>query len=386
MQVGPSTEPSSRMGPIIAPADGKLLRALTRLEPGERWALAPRRLDEAGAMWTPGIKSGVEPYGEYHLTEYFGPVLGIMRARDLDHALELQNAVAYGLTAGLHSLDAAEIAAWVDGVQAGTLYVNRGTTGAIVRRQPFGGWKRSVVGPTAKAGGPNYLLSLGTVHPAPEPVGAVAAGAGAAVVSAPVNALIEGFADAPGGAGGAASADDARAYLHRAARSDARAWQGEFCVTRDVSGLTAERNAFRYLPLPVTIRASAGVPAPQVGRVLIAALRAGAPVELSTAVALSPRQAAAAAAAGIAVRIETEDVWLSRAATLHDARMRLIGASAADLLAAVGGTPDLAIYDNPVTESGRVELLPFLREQAISITAHRFGTPSPLVDAVPLTA
>ena len=97
---------------------------------------------------------------EFHRIEYFGPVLGIMTAAALDEAIELQNEVDYGLTAGLHSLERAEVAAWLDRVQAGNLYVNRGITGAVVRRQPFGGWKRSAVGPGAKAGGPNYLIGL----------------------------------------------------------------------------------------------------------------------------------------------------------------------------------------------------------------------------------
>ena len=164
MPVGEAADPATRMGPLIAPAEGKLLDALTRLGEGESWLLEPRRLDETGRLWSPGIKTGVRPGSEFHLTEYFGPVLGIIEARTLDEALELQNAVDYGLTAGLHSLDAGEIAHWLDRVEAGNLYVNRGTTGAIVQRQPFGGWKRSVVGPGAKAGGPNYLLGLGTVR------------------------------------------------------------------------------------------------------------------------------------------------------------------------------------------------------------------------------
>ncbi len=88
-----------------------------------------------------------------HLNEWFGPVLGVMSAPDLATATRWQNAVAYGLTAGLHSLSVAECEYWLEHVAAGNLYVNRGTTGAVVNRQPFGGWKRSSVGPTAKAGG-----------------------------------------------------------------------------------------------------------------------------------------------------------------------------------------------------------------------------------------
>jgi RHH-type proline utilization regulon transcriptional repressor/proline dehydrogenase/delta 1-pyrroline-5-carboxylate dehydrogenase len=103
------------------------------------------------------VKAG----SEYHLTEYFGPVLGIMTARTLEEAIALVNAIDYGLTSGIHSLDADEVGLWLDTIQAGNLYVNRGTTGAIVQRQPFGGWKKSAVGAGTKAGGPNYLFGLG---------------------------------------------------------------------------------------------------------------------------------------------------------------------------------------------------------------------------------
>src|SRR5690606_9649585 len=103
---------------------------------------------------------GVTAGSDAHRTEYFGPVLAVMTAETLDAAIELQNQVAYGLTAGLHSLDPVEQRIWTERVEAGNLYVNRGITGAIVRRQPFGGWKKSSVGSGAKAGGPNYLIGL----------------------------------------------------------------------------------------------------------------------------------------------------------------------------------------------------------------------------------
>ena len=76
---------------------------------------------------------------QYHLTEYFGPLLGIMTAATLGEAIAMVNEVDYGLTSGVHSLDPAEIDQWLTTIQAGNLYVNRGTTGAVVRRQPFGG-------------------------------------------------------------------------------------------------------------------------------------------------------------------------------------------------------------------------------------------------------
>ena len=175
LRVGPPDLPGTAVGPLIRPPEGPLADALTRLEPGERWLVPPRRADPAGYLWTPGVKTGVEPGSPFHLTECFGPVLGIMRAADLDQAIAWQSQPDYGLTAGLQALDPAEIESWRSRAAAGNLYVNRGITGAVVRRQPFGGWKRSAVGPGAKAGGPNYVASLGRwpgLAPGAEPAAA----------------------------------------------------------------------------------------------------------------------------------------------------------------------------------------------------------------------
>ena len=162
LRVGPATDLGTSVGPLTEPASGKLLRALTTLDPGESWLVAPRRLDDEGRLWSPGVKHGVAPGSWFHTTECFGPVLGVMRVETLDEAIDLQNAVAFGLTGGLHSLDEAEIDHWLDRVEVGNAYVNRHITGAVVQRQPFGGWKASTVGPGAKAGGPHYVAQIGT--------------------------------------------------------------------------------------------------------------------------------------------------------------------------------------------------------------------------------
>ena len=161
LRPGPGWRLSTTMGPLIRPPEGPLATALSRVEPGESWLVEPSPLDDRKFLWSPGVKAGVEPGSPFHLTECFGPVLGVMRAPDLDTALAWQNQTPFGLTGGLQALDPAEVAWWRERVDAGNLYVNRGITGAIVGRQPFGGWKRSVVGPAAKAGGPNYVASLG---------------------------------------------------------------------------------------------------------------------------------------------------------------------------------------------------------------------------------
>ncbi|MGN6742579.1 MAG: proline dehydrogenase family protein [Amnibacterium sp.] len=353
LTVGPAWEPTTQMGPVIEPAAGKLLEGLTALGPGERWLLQPKRLDDEGRLWSPGIRTGVRPGSPFHLTEYFGPVLGLMSADTLEEAIELQNAVAFGLTAGLQSLEPAEIGTWLEAVQAGNCYVNRGTTGAIVGRQPFGGWKRSSVGAGTKAGGPNYLIGLGSWTPdgvadAPE-----------VTLAGPVKRIVK-------------AADDA--FVTAGARSDEQAWRREFGVARELQALYAERNLLRYRPVPVTIRVEADAEQRDVLRVLAAGTRSGARLTVSSATALPAAVTALLDGLHVAHRVEQAPVLTGR--------VRLVGGSASALLAAADGDPDLAIWADPVTTAGRLELLPFLHEQSISITAHRFGTPNHLTDAI----
>ncbi len=159
-KTGSAWEFQNKVGPIISPPEGDLKRALTQLEAGESWALKPVPSKTNPYIWSPGIKWGVQPGGYTHMTEFFGPVLGVMRADNLDHAIELVNMTGYGLTSGLESLDRREQEKWKATIKAGNLYINKGTTGAIVLRQPFGGMGKSALGAGIKAGSPNYVYQF----------------------------------------------------------------------------------------------------------------------------------------------------------------------------------------------------------------------------------
>ena len=354
LHVGHPTDPSAEMGPLVEPPGDKLRAGLTDLGQGESWLVEPRQLDDTGRLWSPGIRQGVQAGSEFHRTEYFGPVLGLMHAPDLATAIAWQNATDYGLTAGLHSLDPDEISTWVDAVEAGNLYVNRGTTGAIVQRQPFGGWKRSTVGPTTKAGGPNHLVRLGGW--APREVRRVPD----VELSDGVLQLLQvhGFTDLP---------PEDLAWLDVAARSDELAWRREFGLTKDVSRLTAERNLLRYRPVPVVARVEGS--RRDVLRLVLAAVRSGAPLVVSTDVRMT--------ATGAEIHVEDHDAWLERLDRTRPARVRLVRSSRVEAARFVEGDPDVAFIEGPVLPSGRVELLTFLHEQSISITHHRFGNPVP---------
>ncbi|RPJ17545.1 MAG: aldehyde dehydrogenase family protein [Desulfobacteraceae bacterium] len=160
LMVGSAWNFRNKMGPLIHTPAGDLKRAMEKLEPGESWLLAPRNIDGNPNMWTPGIKWGVTPGSYTHMTEFFGPLLGVMCADDLEHAIRIVNQTGYGLTSGLESLDKREQIIWKEKIKSGNLYINRGTTGAIVLRQPFGGMGKSAIGAGIKAGGPNYVAQF----------------------------------------------------------------------------------------------------------------------------------------------------------------------------------------------------------------------------------
>ncbi|MGD7732172.1 proline dehydrogenase family protein [Propionibacteriaceae bacterium G57] len=366
LAVGWPDDPRSQVGPLITPAAGKLADALTRLEAGQSWWVEPRPLDDSGRLWSPGVRGGVRPASEFARIEYFGPVLGVMAAETLDEAIAWQNAVDYGLTAGLHTQQPADVTRWADRVQAGNLYVNRGITGAIVRRQPFGGWKKSAVGPGAKAGGPNYLLALSDWVSAPAAPSGPITSAGLALLAQHITL-----------------SRDERDFLDRAFRSDARA-AAELGAAHDPTGLEVEANLLRYRPTPVLVRVGADASPSQVLRVVGAGLALGAdkgsPIVVSCAGTLPGDVVRALAVAGVRVRPRDHD-WVSRLGHPHH-RVRLIGIDRADVAREVGARADVALYDQPVTESGRLEGLVFVHEQAVCVTNHRFGEVRGLSDAV----
>ena len=316
LHVGPATELATTMVPLIREPDTKLLRGLTQLDGNERWLLKPRRVGPT--TWTPGIRIGVEQNSWFHRTECFGPVLGLMHAATLDEALHLQNGTPFGLTGGICSLDDSEIAHWLDHVQVGNAYVNRGITAAIVRRQPFGGWKRSSVGPGIKTGGPNYVSRLGVWK------------------SRELN-LNDGD------------------WLERALASDDEAWQNEFSKEHDPTGLFCESNRFRYRRIVrVALRVESEARDVERERVLAAIERCGIEVVVSDS------------------SLESAEEFANRLADLKVERVRLLG-SVHRAIRDHANNLGIHVVADPVTVEGRIELLHYLREQTISETTHRYG-------------
>ena len=365
MKVGYGSQADASVGPLIERPSPKLLRALTTLEAGESWLLEPKQLDQSGRLWRPGIKIGVKPDSFFHLTEVFGPVLGLIEAKDLGEALNIQNGTQFGLTAGIHSLNTEEIFHWLCDIDAGNLYINRGITGAIVERQPFGGFKRSAVGYGLKAGGRNYLLQFGHFEDIGELT--ISNELPNIVAFAEVIKLVE---------------PDKLDWLHQAIRSD-EYWTDQLGIgaeKMDGGDIEVEGNYHRYLAddRNITIRVSQNAAKAEFARIVVAMFLYGATISVDPAFqsahGLSDDQLSNLAGKDRSrFAVETEAQFFEFMTEVKPGHKLILVGAKEPIIDQLQANPDLFVIDTPITKSGRATLLALYREQSISITQHRHG-------------
>jgi len=160
LEIGSVWDLHNKIGTLSSLPNGNLAKALEYLEMHEEWLLKPEFAQNNPYMLKPAIRWGTQNGDFTHMNELFGPVLSVMKAKNLKDAVNIVNETGYGLTSGIESLDEREKEYFKENILAGNLYINRMTTGAIVRRQPFGGMRKSSIGSGRKAGGFNYLTQF----------------------------------------------------------------------------------------------------------------------------------------------------------------------------------------------------------------------------------
>jgi len=378
--VGSAWDLHNKMGPLIRPPSGALAKGLTELDEGESWSVEPQVDEDNPNLVRPGVKGGVAPGSFTHRTELFGPVLAVMKAKNLDDAISLVNATGYGLTSGLESLDDREQEIWQHHILAGNLYINRHTTGAIVLRQPFGGMGKSAFGPGIKAGGPNYVAQLMDFVPSGNPR------VGQDLTDPHLSELrdrLHELADDPG----ELPADQIRQML-TALGSYGLYMDEEFGREHDHFRLIGQDNFRRYLPVEhLRVRVDPDDTFFEVFARVCAAKAAGCRITVSVpwhfespAIELLEKLTHSWAAA--IEFVEESDNQLAGVVLRH-LTDRVRYASPNRVPHAVRGAAaetGLHIAAAPVLAVGRIELLWYFREQSLSIDYHRYGNLGARVD------
>ncbi len=156
LMIGAPHDPATRIGPVVdADAKQKIERYIA-LGQQEGRLLIQREVPDTGYFVGPTVIEHIAPTDRLAQEEIFGPVLAILKAADFTQALAIANATPFALTGGVYSRSPSNLERARAEFNVGNLYINRGITGALVYRNPFGGFKMSGVG--TKAGGPDYLL------------------------------------------------------------------------------------------------------------------------------------------------------------------------------------------------------------------------------------
>jgi len=162
LKVGPAIDPGVNLGPVIdEEARTKIEEYIAVGKEEGELALGvevPEELAGKGYFVGPHVFTEIPAEGRLAQEEVFGPVLTVFRAKSLDEAFEIANGTRFALTGGMFSRSPVNLKRARKEFRVGNLYLNRGITGALVERQPFGGFRMSGIG--SKAGGPDYLLQF----------------------------------------------------------------------------------------------------------------------------------------------------------------------------------------------------------------------------------
>ncbi len=364
---------SSQVGALIHPPDEKLTQAFDQLEAGESWLIPPQNVNANPHLWKPCVRWGVTSGSFSHHTELFGPHLSVMKADNLKEAVAMVNATGYGLTSGLESLDSEEQEYWKKHVNAGNLYINGSTTGAIVLRQPFGGMGKSAFGPGLKAGGPNYLTSFVTITEKGSPQQKEPLSP-----DSPMRALLDSLKEALQSLPDADLPPVELADLMEAAESYAAQIEHQFSKEHDFVHLYGQDNLFRYLPAEkVLIRLHRDdSPFEMLSRVLAALLtKCAATVSIDAKITLNLIhffQENPIFQGKLNMVIENETKFLVR--LIEAKRVRFAHPNrVSDAVYQMAAQSGVYLDTTPPLKEGRFELLHTLQEQSICFNYHRYG-------------
>jgi RHH-type proline utilization regulon transcriptional repressor/proline dehydrogenase/delta 1-pyrroline-5-carboxylate dehydrogenase len=362
LHTGGVWEGGNIVGPMITDQNDKLLHAINHLEEGESWLVEPEFVDDKHFILKPCVKWGVRPENYSFKTELFGPMLSVVCVDNLQQAIDIVNSSEYGLTSGLQSLDENEQLLWKNRIEAGNLYINRGITGAIVNRQPFGGMKRSAFGGGIKAGGRNYVSTFVQI----------AENEALPLVESSIKTF-ESFAVHFEGI--------EKSRFQTAVNSYQRNWENEFSQERDIHHLLGEKNTFRYLPLKnMALRVQSNDTLLDILLIMAAATMVKTPLTIS--IDSDDRKLTllkTLAEKRFSLHIQSEKDFLNEM-DLYERIRTCNNQLSVDFIRKAASLGKYVATAKPIVE-GRVELLHYVKEQSIAFEYHRYGSITDVMDS-----
>ncbi|ELZ4273036.1 proline dehydrogenase family protein [Campylobacter upsaliensis] len=353
----------NKLGALCDKPSEKLIKAINELEAGEEWALKPTFINDNAHLMTPGIKYGVKKGAFTHMNELFAPLLSVMRAKDLKEAIELVNATGYGLTAGFESLDEREWEYFHTHIEAGNIYINKPTTGAIVLRQPFGGVKKSAIGFGRKVGIYNYITQFMDIE----------AKADTNLLDSPLASALERL--------NKASDESTQATLANAAlmaRSYSYHHKHEFSVARDYVNIRGEDNLFSYTRIKnLAFRVCDEDSLQDILGVIIGCHTLGLSPLVSydstqSSIITELKKICKAVDLGADFVEENEEQFITKISKFERIRYHAKADKNSPLYQAAAKEAKIIIRDKPLL-NGRFELLFYHNEKALSVSYHRYG-------------
>jgi len=343
------------VGPMITSENEKLLYAIDHLEEGESWLVKPEFVDEKRFILKPCVKWGVKPESYTFKNELFAPLLAVVCIDNLEEGIKMVNASEYGLTSGLQSLDEEEQLQWKNSIEAGNLYINRGITGAIVNRQPFGGMKRSAFGGGTKAGGRNYVSSFVTITENSK-----------ITPSSKEKELFKAFSS--------------NLNIHENVRfqtavdSYLENFRTEFSQETDIHHLMGEKNTFRYLPLKnMILRIQNSDTLCDIFMILAAANIVKTPVKISISREDYKLEVLKKTIKDeCTIIIENEKDFLN--GIEHYERIRTCNNQLSEEFFLKAAKTGKHIASSKPLVEGRLEILHYVKEQSIAFEYHRYGS------------
>lgn len=342
ISAAPGWREGARLGPLGCKPDDDQQKLLTTLDDNEVWLVQPHTEEMASIIWNPGVRTGITPASLFCLAAHSIPVIGLLRVKDTAEAIATQNNISAGLAAGIYSLNETEIAQWSKKITAGNIFINSCTMprpGVL----PFGG--RSAIAPLEN--GPNFTAALCTWQE----------------IARPQNRSTQrNMSFTPWEMLSPKPTPDETTRLGAAADSIAYWWEKEFGIEHVLSDSPAETTTLTYRPLRVCLRAEKTMSDVDLSILLMAALKAGCEIRLST-ITLRPWMPRALEHLGVEIVVESREEFES-----HFATMAAAGLHVRDLAATEGTIENAAYYHlhlctDSALANGRLELLHFMQER-----------------------